>query len=58
MKPIDVEAIRLDLDFGLPAQHIEDWSGERVGMLFHLLSVRGQYALSVRLAKAALGVRA
>ena len=54
---IDTWAIRMDLAAGYPAQHIVDWTGERLEMLVHLLAVNGCPDLSVALLKAAMGVR-
>ena len=45
------DAIRLDLDYGLSAEHIAAWTGERVETLVHQLTTNGCPDLSVRLAR-------
>jgi len=56
-KHVDPWLVSMRLEFGWTAQQIADDTGESVMMLIHLLAVHGCPNLSVRLAKAALGVR-
>jgi hypothetical protein len=50
--PLDVQAIALDLDVGIPTPDIEHWTGLRTAELANLLARRGHYGLSLRLVRA------